>query len=151
MSRLLSRTTNLLAVALVVTVQAVVSPASCCILKSIVTGGETCSGVVQSAGARSCCHRVAVAKPDAPAHHGRVPVQPTDCPVCTSEAKLALGDRVEAPSPLYDDFLSRDHVADVTLASLLDASVPPATAFDTGEPVQRTALASCAWLCVWRI
>lgn len=151
MFRHLSRTTTLLAVALIVTVQAVVAPASCCVLKSIVSDADACAGVARAAEAPSCCHRPAATKSVTPAHPARVPLEQSDCPICNSDAKLLLGDRIAAPSPLDGDFLSFGHVADVTLAMLCDAAASPAADFDTGEPFRRTALASCAWLCVWRI
>jgi hypothetical protein len=150
MSRRLKRTVSLLAVALIAMVQATVSPASCCMLKSVVAGSDTCSVVASPTKTPSCCHRRDAADPVTPVHQPRGPLEPSDCPICAANAKHVAGDRVATPSPLGDSFFSR-HVADAGLATLGDNSGGPIAGFGTGEPFRRTALESCAWLCVWRL
>jgi hypothetical protein len=151
MSRCLTRTFSLIAVALIAMVQATVSPASCCVLKFVVVGSDTCSVVAPAAKAPSCCHRRAATEPVTPVHQPRVPFEQSKCPICAADAKLMVGDRVAAPSPLDGDVEPIGRVADADLVTPDDDLVRLGSAFGTGEPLQRTALALCAWLCVWRL
>jgi hypothetical protein len=133
------------AVVLVASAQAFVSPASCCLLKTAIAARAACAPVAAAQEVRACCHKSAAEAPHPP---GRVP-SPGNCPICSAEAKVASSDRTVVPLPGEQGF----SFAPSDEVSLSIASVPAeaAVAEEIEEPFQRTALASCAWLCVWLI
>jgi hypothetical protein len=152
MTRLAARTTFLLTVALVAVMQAVVSPASCCLLKATISSGKICCRGEVKPVSRSCCHRDDRNLPEASSLAGlRLPSPSQNCPVCSAEPKVATADRVAAPSPDDGNAFSVSDAADAFGSTAFDAAAVHAAAFGTDEPFQRTALASCAYLCVWRI
>jgi hypothetical protein len=146
---LTTRTATSLAVTLVVAMQAIVSPASCCLLKSFASHAGTCFHAAPVEATRSCCQHKSAATGTAPGE-GHDPVRPKTCPICTGTPKIVAADRVEAPSPARDGLFGLNFNADAVASDVVGWEAP-ATALEVDEPFRRTALASCAWLCVWRI
>jgi hypothetical protein len=134
------------AVVLVASAQAIVSPASCCLLKVAIAARAGCGPVAATHDVRACCHKSGESQ--AARAPGGVP-SPGNCPICSAEAKVASSDRTAVPLPGEQGF----SFAPSDEVSLSIASVPAeaAVAEEIDEPFQRTALASCAWLCVWLI
>jgi len=135
-----ARLSVLAAVALVTVAQVVVAPASCCLLKAAVFGGPACCErpTVASATA-SCCHAPAT---DA-AIADEVPSAPHECLWCSAGPKISVSERV-LPPVMDLATISVVAVEPVATSSLVTAEE------SLEEPFHRTALAACAWLCVWR-
>jgi hypothetical protein len=136
------------AVALVVVAQVAVSPSACCLIRAALFGGEACCRVSVAAAEpaeRSCCHgpSAQAAEVDGGADGPAVP--DADCLWCSAGPKVVANDRVVLPdldvAPAFD-----------SLSAVEPASPAPASRrLVADEPFHRTALAACAWLCVWVI
>ena len=136
------------AVALVVLAQVAVAPASCCLIRAVIFDGEACCHHAVAAAepaTHSCCHGSAAKSDgvDAKPQHPTAPA--AECLWCSADPKVATQDRVDLPdltaTPAFE-----------TLTAVEPAAPAPAAQRPvTDEPFHRTALAACAWLCVWVI
>lgn len=133
--------------ALVATVQVAFSSASCCELKAALAGQPACCIADASRVQRSCCQKSSTPSGNAEAvGDSHAPFSPANCLICSAEPKIATLDRVEAPLPSAD--------AGSTLrVATVDAAGPMTPTWVAGpsDARHRTALAACAWLCVWVI
>lgn len=146
MTRLMTFLTTL-AVGLVAAAQVVVAPASCCLIRAALFGGEACCHAAVATvedGPRTCCHgRTATAEESAAGHS--LPTPPSgECLWCSAGPKVVSDDRVAVPDldagPL---FVASPAVEPIAVA-------PASVEFVADGPFHRTAMATCAWLCVWR-
>lgn len=134
------------AVALVMAAQALIAPASCCLLRAVLSGGSACchAAAASEAGPRTCCHGRAAKPAESVSGYGVPTPSSGECLVCSAGAKVVSNDRVAIPDlEAGQPFLSAVAVEPVTTA-------PGSVAFVADEPFHRTAPAMCAWLCVWR-
>jgi hypothetical protein len=145
MALLLSRLSIAVAVALAAAAQVVVSPASCCLLRAALFGGEACchAKVKAEPAPRSCCHGRA-AKPTAVPIASALPSGGGECLWCSAGPRVAANDRVVSPVQHVSPALSPVVAAEPVVAA------PVSPRLVVKEPFRRTAIAACAWLCVWR-
>lgn len=125
--------------------QVVVAPGVCCLIRAEVFGPEACCHAPAPAGpvTRSCCRKTATEA--APAGHGHSSPPAGECHWCSAEPKVATNDRVALPD-------LEASLAPVFLSAVEPAPAAPASSeLVSDEPFHRTALAACAWLCVWQV
>lgn len=136
-----------IATALVVVAQAAIAPASCCLLQTGLTGGGACciaAAVEESASPQGCCHG-SPAPAEAIEQRGSSPAVPSgECLLCSADPKVVPNDRI-VPTDLATETALRPMTAIVPVAGGVAVGSVRSEAF------HRTALASCAWLCVWLI
>jgi len=135
------------AVALVVVAQAAASPGACCLIRSALFGGDACCRIAAAAAepaGRSCCHGPAQAT-EAVAPDDRPAFPVAECLWCSAGPKVVANGRA-APLDL-DVAPTFDSISAVEPAS----PAPASRRLVADEPFHRTALAACAWLCVWVI
>lgn len=142
----LARRLTIVAAALVAVAQVVVAPASCCLIRGVLSGWPAChaADAIAAADAQSCCHgRAADAEHMAIGHRLPGPVS-GECLWCSAGPKVVSGDRVAVPYPGAG--------ASFVSSAVVEPAAETATTveFVTDEPFHRTAPATCAWLCVWR-
>lgn len=136
---------NTIAAILVIAVQATISPASCCLLRAELLGtGSCCYATEKAESTPSCCSR-SVSSEKSLAVGGSHGSDQTDvCPVCTSGPKVASSEKSVAPEP---DFATGILLPVVSVEAT--STTPSPVEFVADEPFHRTAIAACAWLCVW--
>ncbi len=132
--------------ALVATAQVAFSSASCCELRAALADHSACCHATSEPAQPSCCHKPPSRLMDVAAVG--IPYAPSgsdSCLICSAGPKVAVSERVELPPVFSGGLVAAVETAEpaVTAAEALE--------FDTDEPFHRTALASCAWLCVWLI
>ena len=143
-----ARLLTTLAVALVVLAQVAVAPASCCLIHAAAFGGEACchgTAVAAETATRPCCHGRSSEAGGVDARPQSPSAPAGECLWCSAEPKVVAQDRADLPD--LTATAAFDAVAAVEPAS----PAPSSRRHVTDEPIHRTALAACAWLCVWVI